>query len=182
MLDVNKTKSPTKQELFDATWRHFLKQRRPAKDMQTDAGCLYRMFGDLDEHGDFVQFPTPLSCAAGCHLTDAEYDPRMDSVSAIKKLIDDSGTSIENIVKAGLWPERLKDSLDILRSLQRAHDGCAVISHEYMPDGSVSKRPLEFLDDGWITNMRGVAHEHHLDASIIDREPFIQWQPPSTSA
>lgn len=91
----------TKQEIYDTVCAHLAKQKVKSRNIE---GCLYRG-------------PNNTSCAVGCLITDAEYDPLMDSVV-------EGGTGVYMLFsKFPSVAERLgKDNLEFLSKLQATHD------------------------------------------------------------
>lgn len=94
----------TKQEEFDAVVKHLYAQGRPAKDNK--GNCCYRA-GQVDE----------LSCAVGCRIPDAAYDPQMDSD-------DGTGTGISSLIENffSVIPLEINEYRDMFRELQAIHD------------------------------------------------------------
>lgn len=85
----------TAQEIFNRVARHLLDQ---GERSATDGGCLYRG-------------PRGLSCAVGCLLTDADYQPNME------------GEAFNAIVRLWLGKDHpLAAHTDLLCELQGIHD------------------------------------------------------------
>ena len=113
------------QSIFDTVAAHLLTQNDRA---QEPSGCRYRMpAGDTR------------TCAVGCLITDAEYDPAME-FNDVKSL---AAHDID------LLPERLRPFVSFLTDLQSIHDSHPVSS--------------------WSVSLRDFAQTYLLDASIIDR-------------
>jgi hypothetical protein len=85
------------QEIFDTVARHLIKQGRPAKNELGE--CAYRTDGGL-------------SCAVGCLIPDALYDPRIE------------GTDVDAVLRhaASMLPGVTRGNISLLRSLQITHD------------------------------------------------------------
>ncbi len=89
----------TAQMIFDESVGFILRQRRPSvvASLSPETNCRYRT-------------PSGLRCAVGALIGDDEYRPAMEGQTA-------------RMVVAGI--PRLKFHADLLRDLQRAHDGAA---------------------------------------------------------
>lgn len=86
----------TAQQVFDTTITHLITQGVPANDALN--GCRYRG-------------PNHTSCAVGCHITDEEYQPSMES------------NGVMELIQHNLLPERLIGHAKLLTLLQYAlHD------------------------------------------------------------
>lgn len=99
-------KDATEQQVFDQVVAHLRKQG----EKSTVAGsnqCKYRTTRTAED-GQAV----PLMCAAGCLISDEEYNPRMDS--------SDMGSSWESLVAYGVIPDHHKN---LIQRLQNTHDG-----------------------------------------------------------
>jgi hypothetical protein len=93
----------TKQFEFDAVVAHLYAQGRPAKAGMNQ--CLYRAEYD----------GKTLSCAVGCRIPDATYEPAMDA-------LDD--TSVDILVEefGNVLPKEIEEYLPMFERLQSAHD------------------------------------------------------------
>jgi hypothetical protein len=97
----------TMQQEFDAVVTHLYTQGRPAKDTLIDGpGCFYRKGS--------------LSCAVGCRIPDAVYDPEMDVA------VDSHGTSVSSLIKrfGSVIPAEIKLYEGMFERLQYTHDQC----------------------------------------------------------
>lgn len=118
----------TAQELFDQACAHLRTQKRQAVNHSFEGKCLYRL-----------QLPDGeiLKCAAGALIRDEEYAPWMDS---------SADTGIRTILHDQRCPRSMKDRLsphlELVVSLQRAHD--------------------QFLPEKWETELQQVALSHRL--------------------
>lgn len=130
----------TAQQVFDHVARHLLKQGAPS--MASDgAGCRYR--GDKGR-----------ACAAGCLMSDAEYQALDKHVAPDPDL---PGASIEGkdwhqLMDHGHVPET---HWPLIVALQAVHDEAL----DSAPDQVV---PL------WRTELRNVASSYGLDATVLD--------------
>jgi hypothetical protein len=84
-----------KQEIFDKVLTHLRKQGKAAVNDNGD--CMYRA-------ADGRQ------CAAGCLITDEEYEPQME------------GRMVGYLLNKGQLPARLVPHVEFLRDLQDVHD------------------------------------------------------------
>jgi hypothetical protein len=96
MITLATLNEATEQAIFDQVGKHLLTQN---KKSERNDKCVYRS-------------PEGLKCAAGCLISDEEYNPAMDS--------DGEGTSWESLIKRELI-ETDKHKF-IIRDLQRIHD------------------------------------------------------------
>lgn len=99
----------TKQEIFDRVATHLLTQgrRSDADDGEGKRECLYRG-------------PNGLKCAVGCLIADEHYTVAVEGLGVSWAFGLDP--DLEHVlVKSGIPNE--KDSLDLLATLQRVHDG-----------------------------------------------------------
>lgn len=92
------------QEIFDRVWKWFVTDRNPRGVSGNGYTCIYR--GDRDPQ-------SPIRCAIGCLLEDAEYDSCFEE------------NRVGTLFRKGLLPERFNTHEELLRNLQVEHDGCA---------------------------------------------------------
>jgi hypothetical protein len=98
---LNAEVTMTAQEFYDKTCKHLVEQGRRAADVE--GNCLYRMPQSTG---------SPLKCAAGIHIPDEEYIPKMEQKS-VSQLIDMGLISPESV---------LGYHLELADLLQKAHD------------------------------------------------------------
>lgn len=105
----------TTQEFFDITVRHLFKQGRaavrPRTPEETNADCA-----EADENICMYRAPNGDKCAVGVHITDDQYDPKMEGLGA---------SALQQ--KYNLPQFRTTDTLvfsgmGLARSLQNVHD------------------------------------------------------------
>jgi hypothetical protein len=89
----------TNQEIFDKVVNHLLTQGKPAME---DGRCKYRAAGGL-------------RCAVGCLIPDGVYRPSFEGISV------DSVPILLALSEVGI--PRNGDTTELLRKLQRTHDG-----------------------------------------------------------
>lgn len=87
----------TQQELFDAVARHLLTQKVRSGD--GPANCLYRG-------------PDGRKCAMGIFIPDADYQPRMETVSIIVPLVWDTTGLSRGLERAAQDLQAIHDSVD----------------------------------------------------------------------
>src|SRR5688572_22787664 len=121
----------TRQEMFDTAARGVIAQGRASCQ---GYGCLYR----LKAGGKVVA-----KCGVGHLIPDELYDQEMEGFS-VQKL-------------QGRYPGLLRNEHDLLRDIQRAHAGAAIVSAYGSPFLSSFRK-----------RMRDVACTHGLDASVLD--------------
>ena len=102
--------SMSMSKIFYKVQRHLLKQNERAEWGGT---CQYRT-------------DSGLSCAVGCLLTDEMYDPKMEGNNIFQKTVADALTPILGV----RWIQVGK-KMDLLRRLQKIHDGC---DPDYWPE------------------------------------------------
>lgn len=131
-------KKSSLQRIFEFALKHVRKQGRPA---MTGSGCGYR---DHQDDG------TVLMCAVGAMLTDEQI--------ATFGIENDAGVNEESAgaFRAYIGNER---KVNLLRSVQRAHDNAAWSGEIAAPSGVVSYGP--FLT-GFEVRMKSVALEFGL--------------------
>ena len=102
--------SMSMSKIFYKVQRHLLKQNERA---EFGGHCQYRT-------------DSGLSCAVGCLLTDEMYDPKMEGNSIACETFADALPPIVGTqwIKVGL-------KMDLLRRLQKIHDGC---DPDYWPE------------------------------------------------
>ena len=128
----------TMQEEFDAVVAHLFKQGRPAKD-STSTVCLYR-----SEDGK-------LSCAVGCRIPDAVYDPQMDVPDRTT-----GGTVVRSLIERfrDVLPPEIPAYKSMFEALQNVHDSCLLTG-----DGSFDRIRLG-------NRLRDVAEEFKLTFTV----------------
>ena len=124
----------TEQEIFDLVWQHFIVEKHPRSFVDvSQVRCAYRGVDGA-------------RCAVGLFIPDELYDKSMD--------FNDDDSGVEPLLDAGYFDkdddlrEFIRDHVDFLSVLQRAHD-----SAQY---------PLE-------GNLRDVATVHKLEVPRADR-------------
>ncbi|MCB1466605.1 MAG: hypothetical protein KDK08_05540 [Rhizobiaceae bacterium] len=86
------------QQILDTVYDHLVKQGGPALIKKTsDPTCAYRGVNNM-------------SCAVGCLILDAEYSDDMEF------------TNVTGLKACGMLPERLLPHINLLKTLQNAHD------------------------------------------------------------
>lgn len=96
MITLATLPQATEQEVFDQVVRHMLTQ---GERSENDIGCVYRG-------------PNGLKCAAGCLISDEEYNSDMDN--------NPEGTSWQDLSARDEVPSK---HLALISVLQRIHDG-----------------------------------------------------------
>lgn len=103
----------TAQSIFDQVVEHLRKQQMQSSDADK---CRYRLVHDKET----------LKCAAGCLITDEEYQPWMDE--------EWDDTTLESILGNLQCPQSLKERLgnfiDLIGDLQNIHDNCGTSQWE----------------------------------------------------
>ena len=98
-----------KQKVFDKVVNHLLTQN--AKSFDEIAGCMYRGGNGM-------------MCAVGCLITDAGYDPEIESLVmgslAVNNALEKSGINVDD-----------DEEEYLLRDLQRLHDGFLLYGKNY---------------------------------------------------
>lgn len=120
----------TPQEFFDFTVNAIRVQGRPS--VGSDGRCQYRGYGGA-------------KCAAGLHITDAEYLPEMEGVGVRYLCEKGRGVQLPAV-------HVLRDHSHLARALQAAHDNAASVS-----EGAPATFMAEFEQSALY-----VANDYHL--------------------
>jgi len=151
----------TKQEMFDKAARGILDQGGPSA---TDNGtCKYRCANGR-------------KCAAGHIIPDALFTPEMEGTTCAPLTTDEKAPTQRYYETTSAFAERLRfiyhhtlvvgaleqlgADIDFARALQLAHDN--VLSDRF---GGVSD---DTFMSSWKENMRVLASQHGLDASVLE--------------
>lgn len=101
----------TLQQEFDAVVLHLYTQKRPATVIKhSGPGCYYRVAATADVPA--------LSCAVGCRIPDAVYQPLMDNPG------DGESISVHDLVEnfGSILPPEIPAYIDMFSRLQQVHD------------------------------------------------------------
>jgi len=123
----------TKQETFDTVVNFLKAQGCQAFDEMT---CCYRT-------------STGLKCAAGCLISDADYDPFFEGL-VVDEREKDKKDSMHNTLLAALADHDRK----LVSQLQCAHDVCVVL--DFVPD--------------FLKKAKRIAADHDLDTACCEME------------
>jgi len=135
----------TPQQIFDTVAKHLLTQnaratreRGPEDDSGDTQACVYRT-------------DTGLTCAVGCLIPEALYNPDMDNASKVQGTAISANQIVQRVLDnlgvidfhAGAEDNRLK----LLRNLQRTHDSYDV--------------------EDWPEELRDLARRFELSAEVL---------------
>jgi hypothetical protein len=138
-MDVDVTKLTTAQEIFDVVAEHLLTMPHRAV---SERGCSYRGYKNVP-------------CAVGRLITDEEY--RLPSGETLDDLIDNS---VLLLSEQHALPNRLVPHVDLLTSLQGAHDHA--LNWQDCGMGPVDKKKMR-------ANLICLAETYDLSDQVIDR-------------